>query len=77
MLEIFALFASSNKTRKLQGRELPGWTIPRKFHAANYRCFTVHCMSFNNLNSTIMNLDFDYRYFEFLTPVLTLKVLNF
>ena len=28
--------------RKLQARELPGWTIPRKFHAANYRRFTVN-----------------------------------
>ena len=55
-LEIFALFASSKKTRKigselhvserltrkLQARELPGWMIPRKFHAADYRHFTVY-----------------------------------
>ena len=63
MLEIFALFASSKKmrklqahekweesyvyqsiwllTQKLQARKLPGWTIPRKFKAANYRRFTV------------------------------------
>ena len=27
--------------QKLQARELPGWTILRKFHAANYRRFTV------------------------------------
>ena len=64
MLDIFALFVSSKKTRKLQAlekwevsymyqsvwrltwklqaREFSGWTIPRKFHTANYSCFTVY-----------------------------------
>ena len=28
-------------TRKLQVSKLPGWTIRLKFHAANYRRFTV------------------------------------
>ena len=31
VLEIFALFASSKRTRQLQARELPGWTIPWNF----------------------------------------------
>ena len=32
-------------TRKLQARESLGWTIPRKFQAANYRHFTV-CIAY-------------------------------
>ena len=36
MLEIFALFASSKKTRKLQARELPGWAIPRIIGVLQY-----------------------------------------
>ena len=35
------LRVSERLTRKLQARELPGWTIPRKFHAMNCRRFTV------------------------------------
>ena len=31
--------------RKLQACELPGWTIPQKFHATNYRRFTVFPLS--------------------------------
>ena len=35
------LGVSERLTQKLQARALPGWTIPQKFHPANYRRFTV------------------------------------
>ena len=78
VLDIFMLFTSSKKTRKmgselrvsehmmfnakLQARELPVWTIPQKFHAANYRRFTVLAVVFKLASSMAPRQFVTYMY---------------